>query len=292
MYYYKFIFIFIFPFSILSTDLFSNDSLPITGHFFRSGKYISRNKVEKLLLSKDTSLEYVDKSLGYKWSGHAIGALLWTINTGFCAYQLYQLYKVIENCNIIVDTSKLYDPFASNFSRYIIPITIFSQIASFIQVRLYNRSDYFLHKGLLAYNSSIIAKKQSKPIDLTIKKINSREYSQGEVIFYEPVLYGILLEEPKSRYIAVWSWFFKECGIQSGVLAGNYLIFAVVPLLYEYLGNSSYIIDKKTQRQNFIIGISLLTTSITTSIISKVLINKAINKYNGKATTGIKENKM
>lgn len=268
----------LFLFSIaISAPL--SDSLPIEGHYYQGNNYASNFKLERLLLKQDTSMELVDRSLGYRWSGHSVGALLWCVNIGVAAYEIKQIYDAIQNQSIFDTTMMGREPFSNNLDRYTIPLTIGTEIASFVQMRLYDRADYLLHKGALAYNASL-AKKRSQELDLTIEKAGFGEYRQGGLTFGEPVLYGVLREQPASAGHSVWSWILKETGNQVGSWAGMYLGLALISYLQEYMGDTSFVIDKKARDINLTIGISLTATSIASAIVSMVVRNKGVQRYN------------
>jgi hypothetical protein len=256
-----------------------SDSLPIEGNYSQAGHSVSNFKLERFLLLHDTSMDYTDRSLGYRWSGHSVGALLWCVNIGVTAYEIKQIYDAIQDQGISMDTTGLKMPFSNNLYKFIIPITIGTEVASFVQVRLYDRADFLLYKGALAYNASL-AKKRSQDLDLHIEKLDFGGYKQAGLYLTEPVLDGVLLEQPASSSRSVLSWVFKELGIQVGSWAGNYLGLALVSYLQETMGDTMFAIDKKAQRFNFTMGLSLTAFSIASAIASSVIRNKGIEKYN------------
>ncbi len=258
-----------------------SDSLPIEGHFLQAGRPVSRFRVERFLLKQDTSAGLADRSLGYKWSGHAIGATLWCVNLGIFAYEINQVLEAIKNQSISIDTTGRKEPFSNSLYKFTIPLTIGTEAASFVQSRLYDRSDYLLHEGALAYNASAMKKfsKDAEP-DLRIEKKGYGAYTQGGLGFSEPVLYGVLMDQPASRARSVWSAVFRETGIQAGAWAGTFLGLALISYLQEYFGDTSFAIDKKARDLNLTIGVSLTAFSIVTAVVSSVIRNKAIEKYN------------
>jgi hypothetical protein len=258
-----------------------SDSLPIEGHFSQAGQPVSRFRVERFLLKQDTSADLADRSLGYKWSGHAIGATLWCVNLGVVAYEINQVLEAIKNQSISIDTTGRKEPFSNSLYKFIIPLTIGTEAASFVQSRLYDRSDYLLHEGALAYNASAIKKfsKDAEP-DLHIEKKGYGDYTQGGLGFSEPVLYGVLMDKPTSRARSVWSVVLRETGIQAGAWAGTFLGLALISYLQEYYGDTSFAIDKKARDLNLTVGVSLTAFSIVSAVVSSVIRNKAIEKYN------------
>jgi hypothetical protein len=258
-----------------------SDSLPIQGHYSQDGRFVSRFKLERFLLKQDSSTEYTDRSLGYKWSGHAVGALLWSVNIGVCVYQLKQVFDALERQNNILDSTGKQESFVNGLYKVTIPLTIGTEMTSFIQTRLYNRSDYLLHEGALAYNASVL-KKSSKnsEMDLHIEKGKYGEYKQGGLLFFEPVLYSVLREQPASKAYSVWSAVHKEVGVQVGSWGGMYLGLAILSYLQESMADTSFIIDKKARDFNLTLGVSLTAFSIVNAIISAVTRNVAIKKYN------------
>jgi hypothetical protein len=258
-----------------------SDSLPIQGNFSQDGHWVSRFKVERFLLKQDSSVEFVDHSLGYKWSGHSIGAMLWCVNIGVSLYQLKQVIDAIEKQNILLDTTGKQEALTNRLYQFTIPLTIGSEVASFVQSRLYNRSDYLLHKGALAYNASVAQKYPGGPgIDLHIEKDRNGWYKQGGLLMTEPVLYGVLREQSASRAGANWSAVLKEIGTQVGSWGGMYIGLALLSYLQESMADTSIIIDKKARESNLTIGITLTSFSIIDAIVSAVTRNAAIKRYN------------
>ena len=259
-----------------------SDSLPIQGNFSQDGHWVSRFKVERFLLTQDSGVEFVDRSMGYKWSGHAVGAMLWCVNLGVSAYQLKLVLDAIEKQNILLDSTGKQEALTNRLYQFTIPLTIGSEVASFVQSRLYNRSDYLLHKGALAYNASVAQKFPAGPgLDLHIEKDKNGWYKQGGLLMTEPVLYGVLREQPASRAGANWSVVLKEIGMQVGSWGGMYIGLALLSFLQESMGDTSVIIDKKARESNLTIGISLTSFGIINAIVSAVTKKAAIKKYNG-----------
>jgi hypothetical protein len=255
-----------------------SDSLPIEGHYSQGDHSVSRFKLERFLLAHDSSVELADRSLGYKWSGHAIGAMLWCVNLGVSAYQLEQFLNALKNQNALLDSTHKQVAFSNSLYKFTIPLTIGSDAATFVQSILYNRSDYLLHKAALAYNSSIV--KNGPPIDLRIEDRKNGWYKQDGLLMTEPVLYGVLREQPASRARANWSVAFKQIGIQAGEWGGMYLALALLSYIVEASGDTTIIIDKKGRDNNLRIGVSLAVFGIVDAIVSAVTRNKAIKKYN------------
>jgi hypothetical protein len=276
--FFTFLFLYIFPVIAIAAPL--SDSLPIQGHYSQGGRTVSRFKLERFLLDKSPSSDFVDHSLGYKWSGHGIGALLWSVNIGMTVYEVMQIMDAIEKQKIVIDTANggLREPFSNKLARFTIPLTIGSQAATFIQTRLYNRSDYLLHKGALAFNMAL-AKKYSEELDLHIEKKGFGVYVQGGLVFYEPVLYSVLREQKAASNHVVWSWTLKETGIQLGAWGSTFLGYALISYLQETSG-MRFAIDKKEQRVNLNLGIGLTVGSLACAIASAVVRNKGIERYN------------
>jgi hypothetical protein len=226
-------------------------------------------------------MEFVDRSLGYKWSGHSVGALLWCANLGVSLYQLKLVIDAIEKQNILLDSTGKQEAFTNRLYQFTIPLIIGSGVASFVQSRLYNRSEYLLHKGVLAYNASIAQKfHNGASIDLIIEKEKYGWYKQSGLLMTEPVLYGVLREQPASRPFVYWSWATKEIGVQTGSWAGMYIGLAVLSYVVESMADTSMIIDKKARDSNLRIGISLAGFAIVNAIVSAVTRNAGIKKYN------------
>lgn len=256
------------------------DSLPVQGHFSQNGQPVSRFKVERFLLAHDSSADLADRSLGYKWSGHAVGALLWCVDIGIAAYEIKGIYDAIKNESIL-DTNGMRQPYSNSLYKFTIPLTIGTEVASFIQERLYVRSDYLLHKAALAFNESVARKASPGSLfDLRIDKSGFGSYRQGGLTFGDPVLDGILLEQPASAARAAWSWVLKETGIQVGSWGGMYVGLALFSYLEEMQGDTTLAIDKRARAANLTIGVSLIAGSIVCAIVSSVIRNKGIEKYN------------
>jgi len=256
-----------------------SDSLPIEGNYSQGGRSVSNFQLERFLLKHDTSMDYTDRSLGYRWSGHSVGALLWCIDAGVTGYEVYQIYNAIQKQGIAVDSTGIKMPFSNNLYKYAIPITIGAEVASFVQARLYDRADFLLYKGALVYNASL-AKRRSQELDMHIDKLDFGGYKQAGLYLTEPVLEGALMEQPASRSRSVLSWIFKELGFQVGSWAGDFLCLALVSYLQETMGDTMFAIDKKAQRLNLTIGLSLTAVSIASAITSSIIRNKGIEKYN------------
>ena len=64
----------------------------------------------------------------------------------------------------------------------------------------------------------------------------------------EPVLYGVLREQPASRPGANWSAVLKEIGIQAGEWGGMYIALALLSYLEGASGDTSIIIDKRARQ--------------------------------------------
>ena len=257
-----------------------SDSLPIKDHYSQGDRSVSRFRIERFLLSQDSSADYVDRSLGYKWSGHAVGALVWCVDIGIAAYEIEGLLDAIKNESKL-DSAGKSEPFSNSLYKFTIPLTIGTEIASFIQQRLYSRSDYLLHKGALAFNASV-ARRASRDdfFDLHIDKLDAGEYKQGGLLLTEPALYGVLLDNRASASHSVWSWITKEVGAELGEWAGMYLGLALVSYLQEMQGNPAFAIDKNAQRLNLTIGASFAASSIACAIVSSIVRNKGVDRYN------------
>jgi hypothetical protein len=258
-----------------------SDSLPIEGHYSQGGHSVGRGKLEKFLLSHDTSALLTDHSIKYKWSGHAIGAALWCVDIGVSAYQLKLVLDALKNQNRLLDSTGKQFALSNDLYKFTVPLFIGGEVASFVQERLYNRSDYLLHKSALAFNASL-AKKFSpdSALDLCIEKAKSGGYTQGGLFMTEPALYGVLREQPGSRAISNWSATLKEIGRRAGEWGGMYIGLALLSYLQEAAGDSSMVIDKKARDLNLTIGVSLASFGIVDAIVSIVTKNIAIKKYN------------
>ncbi len=257
-----------------------SDSLPVSGHYSQNEKSVSRFRLERFLLKQDTSGDYADRSLGYKWSGHAVGAFLWCVDIGVAAYEIKQLMDAIRNQSL-VDSTGTVKPFSNNLYKFTIPLTIGTEAASFIQQRLYNRSDYFLHKGALAYNAYVAHKVSHDDFfDLHIDRAGFGQYKQGGLVFDDPVLYGVLMDQRASAGPGIWSLLTRETGIQMGSWGGMFVGLAFVSYLQQLQGDTAFVIDRKAQMQNLTIGVSLVAGSIVCAIVSAIVRNIAIERYN------------
>jgi hypothetical protein len=105
--------------------------------------------VENFLLTQDTSRTLADAAKGLRLSAWAIGATMWCINTGIAAYQIKQF----------VDAMEQQKPVNANLDNLTIPIAIGDEIASFVQNRLRYRSDYLIHKAIIAYKADLCEKR-------------------------------------------------------------------------------------------------------------------------------------
>jgi hypothetical protein len=258
-----------------------SDSLPIEGRFSQGGHAVSRHKVEKFLLTQDTCRALVNESRTFKWSGHAIGAGLWCADIAITAYQVKQTIDAIQHMNSLLDSSGKQIPFTNDINRFSVPLLIGTQIASFAQLRLYNYADYLLHKSAIAYNASVVAKYSKDTIlDLRITKVYGSTYKQCGLFMTEPVLHGVLREEPASKTLSVWSLVLKEAGNQIGEWGGMYLGLAILSYILEAQGDTSLIIDRRARQTNLHVGISLTSIGVVSSIAAAVTKKVAIKKYN------------
>jgi hypothetical protein len=258
-----------------------SDSLPVEGHFSQAGSSVSRFKLERFLLKQDSSVELADRSLGYKWSGHVVGAALWCVNLGVSAYELNQVLEEVRKQNSLLDSTGKQVALSNSLYKFTIPLTIGSEAASFVQSLLYNRSDYLLHKAALAYNASLAEKFPGRQaLDLHIEKDKYGMYKQAGLLMTEPVLYGVLREQPASRACANWSRATQEIGIQTGSWAGMYIGLAILSYIWGASGDTSIIIDKKARDNNLRIGVSLAGFAIVNAIVSAVTRNAGIKRYN------------
>jgi hypothetical protein len=256
-----------------------SDSLPIEGHYAQAGRPVSRFKLERFLLDRDSSSDFADRSLGNKWCGHALGALLWSGNIGMTIYEVNQVSRAIQDQVRTLDTTGRREPFSNRLYSFSIPLTIGTEAVSFVQARLYTRSDYLFHRAALAYNASL-AKKSSKKLELSIVKTGWGEYAQDGLVFFRPVLYSVLMEQHASAGLSAWSWGLKETGIQLGTLGATFLALAAVSILQQTLGDTSFAIDIKERQTNLTLGISLTVGSIATAIVSAVIRKRGIIRYN------------
>jgi hypothetical protein len=244
-----------------------SDSLFIEGYYSQNGRSFSRRQVENFLLTQDTSMAFADAAKGMRLSAWAIGTTMWCINTGIAAYQVKQFVDAVER----------EEPISSNLDNLTIPLAIGGTITSFVQTRLRNRSDYLIHKGVIAYNGVLCEKlKRDSCLDLSIKKTRSGKYMQDRVFMPEHVLYGVLREQDASRTFADWSLVCKETANQTLGIGILFLALAGIG----YLDQEGQV-DTRARNMQLSLGIGITSFGIVNAIVSAVTRGAAIKEYNG-----------
>jgi hypothetical protein len=204
---------------------------------------------------------------------------MWTVNAGVAVYEVNQVYNAIQDQVRSIDTTGRKEPFSNRLYSFSIPLTIGTEAVTFVQARLYTRSDYLFHRAARAFNSSL-ARKSSKKLDLSIVKTGLGEYTQAGLVFGRPVLYSVLMEQPASAGLSAWSWGLKETGVHLGTWGGTFLALAAVSILQQTLGDTSFAIDIKERQTNLTLGISLTAGSIASAIVSAAIRKRGMIKYN------------
>lgn len=261
---------------ILSTDsthgFTLSDTLLIEGYYSQQGKQIRRGKLENFLLKQNPSAQLADQAKGLRFSAWAIGTPLWCINTGVAAYQIKQLAIAIEKQKMITGS-------INNFSM---PLIIGSDITLFIQNILRSRSDYALHRAVVAYNKKIAEKYFPDLImDHRIKKTNSG-WGQDCLLLPDGVLISVLREKETSRNFANWSMATDIMANQAFSIGGMFLAMFLMDYIMENRISSS-------ARVKLNVGIGVTSFGIINAIIADLAKKKAIKKYNNslKPTTGV-----
>jgi hypothetical protein len=244
-----------------------SDSLFIEGYYSQNSKSFSRRQVENFLLRQDTSMALADAAKGMRLSAWAIGATMWSINAGIAAYQIKQF----------VDAMEREEPISSNLDNLTIPLVIGGEVASFVQNRLRNRSDYLIHKAVIAYNGVLCEKlKRDSCFDLSIKKTRPWKYMQDRVIMPEHVLYGVLRGNDASRPYANWSLVCKETANQTIGIGILFLALAGIGYL-----DQEGPVDTRARNMQLSLGIGIMSFGIVNAIVSAVTRGAAIKEYNG-----------
>lgn len=242
-----------------------SDSLFIEGYYLQAGKTFSRRHVENFLLNQDTSMALADAAKGLRLSAWAIGATMWCVNTGIAAYQIKEFVDAVER----------QEPISSNLDNLTIPLAIGGTIASFVQNRLRYRSDYLIHKAVIAYNGNLCKKqKRDSCLDLRIKKARSGKYMQDRVFMPEHVLYAVLRDNDNSRAFANWSYVCKETTNQTLGIGILFLALATIGYLDEGP------VDTQARDMQLGLGIGITCFSITSAIVSAITRGAAIKEYN------------
>lgn len=240
-----------------------SDTLLIEGYYSQQGKQIRRGKLENFLLKQNPSAQLADQAKGLRFSAWAIGTPLWCINTGIAAYQIKQIVDAIEKQKMVTGT-------INNFSM---PLIIGSDITLFIQNILRSRSDYALHRAVVAYNKKIAEKYFPDLImDHRIKKTNSGWW-QDCVLLPDGVLMWVLREKESSRAFANWSVATDIAANQAFSIGGMFLAMFLMDYIVENRISSS-------TRVSLNVGIGLMSFGIINAIIADGLKKSAIRNYN------------
>lgn len=252
--------------SIVAGDL--SDSLFIENHFSQNGRQVSRRKVEKFLLDQNSSALFIDKSKGYWWSSWAIGATMWTINTGYSLYQAKLVYDAIQRQDYMSLTG-------ANIDRFTVPLVIGGEISSFVQGLLRTRADYWLHKGVTYYNCSLAKNYPGDSLmDHTMRKTKSGMYMQDRVLMPARIVNPILRDLSDSRPFALWSDATDFLANQTIGIGGMFLALAIIGYM-EQEG-----VDTKARDAQLTLGISLTSFGIINAIVSSVTRKAGIRRYN------------
>jgi hypothetical protein len=242
-----------------------SDSLFIEGYYSQEGTSFSRRKVENFLLTQDTSMALADAAKGLRLSAWAIGTTMWCINTGIAAYQIKQFLDAVER----------EEPISANLDNLTIPLAIGGEITSFVQNRLRYRSDYLIHKAVLAYNTDRCEKLGlDSCLDLRIKKGQEGRYMQDRLFMPEHVLYAVLRENDGSRAFANWSVVCRETANQALGIGMLFLALAAVGYLDEGP------VDRRARDTQLGLGIGITSFGIINAIVSAITRGAAIKEYN------------
>lgn len=257
----------IFFFPTVVSALTISDSLLIEGYYTQQGKSIPRNQLENFLLEQNPSALLADQAKGFSLSSWAVGTPLWCVNTGITVYE-------IEN---FIDAIKKQEIISSSINSFAVPLFIGSDVTLFVQNILRNRSDYALHRAVVAYNNEIMEKHGPDSLmNHCIKKTNSGWYMQDRVLMPGSVLIPVLKENVASRPLAYWS-------SATGLLANQAISIGVMFLAFAaigYIEEQSMSIDTRKRNLEMSLGISLTGFGIINAIIADVTRNTAIKKYN------------
>jgi hypothetical protein len=250
-----------------------SDSLFIEGYYSQEGKSFSRRKVENFLLVQDTSRALADAAKGLRLSAWAIGATMWCINAGIAAYQIKQFVDAVER----------QEPVSSNLDNLTIPLAIGGTVASFVQNRLRYRSDYLIHKAVIAYNADL-CKKQGLDscLDFRIKKAGLGRYMQDRVFMPEQVLYAVLREKDASRAFANWS---IVCGETASQTIGIGILFLALAGI-GYLDQGP--VDLRARDTQLGLGIGMTSFGIINAITAAITRRAAIREYNWSISPPVK----
>jgi hypothetical protein len=242
-----------------------SDTLLIEGYYSQQGRSIGRGKLENFLLNQNPSAQLADQAKGLRLSAWAIGTPLWCVNTGIAAYQIKQIFDAIEKQEMI-------SPSINNFA---VPLIIGSDITLFVQNILRNRSDYALHRAVIAYNTKIAEKYfPDSVMDHRIKKNkNSSWYMQDRVFMPDGVLMSVLKEKEASRATAYWSSATDLLANQAISIGGMFLALTLMDYMVENRISSG-------ARVKLNVGIGVTSFGIINAIIADGLKKSAIRKYN------------
>lgn len=244
-----------------------SDTLYIEGYYSQQGRSISRSKLENFLLEQNKSAMLADKAKGLRLSAWVVGTPLWCINTG---YSIYQIKKIVDAVNDQqIPTTSL--------NSYAMPLFIAGDVTLLIQNFLRNRSDYAIHRAVVAYNNDLAKMRGSDALfNHRITKDKSGWYLQDRVFMPESVLYPVLKEKDTSRSLAYWSSATGLVADQTISIGVIYLALAAIGYM-EIQGVRTNLHERQVHMG---IGIGLTSFGIINAIISGETKKAAIKKYN------------
>jgi hypothetical protein len=254
---------------VTSASAFSlSDTLYIEDYYSQQGRSIGRNKLENFLLNQNLqSAQFADKAKGLRLSAWAIGTPLWCVNTGYSIYQIKKFVDAINNQQIPT----------TSLSSYAMPLFIAGDVTLFIQNFLRNRSDYAIHRAVVAYNSKIAEKLGPDSLmDHRIRKNKWGWYTQDRVFLPGSVLYPVLKEKEASRPLAYWS---SATGLVADqTISIGIMFLAIAAMGYmDIEGVSGSLHERQVQLG---VGIGLTSFGIIGAVISGETKKSAIRKYN------------
>ena len=243
-----------------------SDTLPLVDYFAQQGKEFPRRKVERFLQDHETSADLAGRSRAYRLSAAGIGATMWSVNFGISLYRFTYLIRAIEHR----------EPVTIPLENLTTPLLIGGEIASFVQGRLSNRSDYLLHKSALVYNENrLVHPYPDSVLSLRIERAKFGLYRQGGLLMPDHVTYAVLREKDASRFSSNWSLALREVAQPVQAFGALFVAYAIMGFF------TPDVVDVKTRQLQLTTGISLTGFGIIASVISRMVQKSAVDDYNG-----------
>lgn len=249
--------------TLLSVNAQMLDSAIVTGHYTQEGMTLERRDMEKVLLKTPVAGIDVDNAKGLRISGGVLSLTTWLTSTGVTAYQIFGLVDAMENDR----------PYSQQIDDLVLPLTIGGQIATFIQARLRNKSNYLFHRGVLEYNRQLCRKQELDLVfDHRIKNMGGGWYEHDGLLLPSGALSYVLAKQPESRGHIARSVLYREVGSRTVSLGSSFLGIGIIRVIDD---------QPRSDYQGYIVAGSILAGfGIINTIATTVARKNAIRAYN------------